>query len=350
MNDTPRLRLIHSSAEFVAGFNPPDYFLEGILQRGFIYSLTGKTGSGKTAIMMLIAALSAMGKSLNEHELEWGRILYLAGENPDDIRMRWIAMSDHLGFDVRDIEVHFVVGRGPGFSDVIDQITEEVERLDGVAMIVVDTSVAFFEGTDENSNTEALAHALLLRGLTGLAGRPCVIVNTHPVKNASDDNLLPRGGGSFLNEMDGNLTSVKVDDSTVRLHWQGKFRGPEFDPIMFTLERVTTAQLKDSKGKLIPTVIAKPLSDAEYRERREAAHSNEDMVLTAMLANEDASIADIAKACGWTYKGGTPDKSKVQRTFKALENKKLIEKLHDSYVLTAKGKKAAKKSDTATGG
>src|SRR5262249_10304965 len=154
--------------------------------------------------------LAALGRMLNERELMEGRILYLAGENPDDIRMRWIAMAEHMGFDVNKIKVHFVVGRGPGFSDVVEQIKEEVAWLGGVVMIVVDTSAAFFEGADENSNVDSLAHALLLRGLTELAGRPCVIVNTHPVKNASDDNLLPRGGGAFLNEMDGNLTSVKV--------------------------------------------------------------------------------------------------------------------------------------------
>jgi len=340
-------RVIHTSAEFVADFVPPDYFLEGVLQRGFIYSLTGKTGSGKTAIMMLISALAATGKGLRERELEHGRILYLAGENPDDLRMRWLAMSEHIGFDVKDIEVNFVVGRSPGFSDIIGMITEEVEEMDGVAMIVVDTSVAFFEGVDENSNTEALAHALLLRGLTTLAGRPCVIVNCHPVKNASEDNLLPRGGGSFLNEMDGNLTAVKIDESTVKMHWQGKFRGPEFDPIMFGLEKVTTEKIKDSKGRLIPTIIAKALSDSEARERQADAHSNEDMVLAAMLDNDKASIADIATACGWTYKGGTPDKSKVQRALRGLEKGKLIEKLHGKYVLTAKGKKAAKASDTA---
>lgn len=342
-----RRQLIHTSAEFVAGFVPPDYFLEGVLQRRFIYSLTGRTNSGKTAIMLLIAALAATGKGLKERELEHGRILYLAGENPDDIRMRWIAMSDHMGFDISGIEVRFVIGRGPGFSDVIASITDEVAAMDGVAMIVVDTSAAFFEGTDENSNTEALAHALRLRGLTGLAGGPCVIVNCHPVKNASDDNLLPRGGGAFLNEMDGNLTAIKIDDATARLHWQAKFRGPEFDPIMFGLERVTTPRLVDSKGKLIPTVIAKPLSDSEARERRESAHSNEDMVLAAMLANPNASIADIAGACGWKYKGGAPDKSKVQRALGTLKDKKLIEWLHDSYVLTPRGKKAAKTSDTA---
>jgi hypothetical protein len=38
-------RLIKSSAQFVAGFIPPDYIVDGLLQQGFLYSLTGQTGS-----------------------------------------------------------------------------------------------------------------------------------------------------------------------------------------------------------------------------------------------------------------------------------------------------------------
>ena len=328
---------------------PPDYFLDGILQRRFIYSLTGRTGSGKSAITLLISALAAVGRPLNERDLEHGRVLYLAGENPDDIRMRWLAMSDHMDFDVDDIDVHFVIGRG-SLSDVIDQITEEVEALDGVAMIVVDTSVAFFEGADENSNTEALQHAMRLRSLTELAGGPCVIINCHPVKNASDDNLLPRGGGSFLNEMDGNLTAVKIDDTTVRMHWQGKFRGPEPEPIMFALEKVTTDLIKDSKARLIPTVIAKALSDSEYRERETSAHSDENRVLIAMLEDEGASVADIATAGGFVFKGGGPHKSKVWRILKRLEKSKVIHSVRGSYELTKEGVKTAKKLSGTVGG
>jgi hypothetical protein len=49
-------RLILSSAQFVSGFVPPDYVIFGLLQRRFLYSLTGKTGAGKTAILLRIAA------------------------------------------------------------------------------------------------------------------------------------------------------------------------------------------------------------------------------------------------------------------------------------------------------
>jgi hypothetical protein len=55
---------ILSSAEFVAGFVPPDYVLDGVLQRRFVYSLTGKTGSGKTSILLLVAAHAAPVRSV----------------------------------------------------------------------------------------------------------------------------------------------------------------------------------------------------------------------------------------------------------------------------------------------
>jgi hypothetical protein len=37
---------------FLKGFIPPDYLIDGILQRRFIYSLTAPTGGGKTAIAL----------------------------------------------------------------------------------------------------------------------------------------------------------------------------------------------------------------------------------------------------------------------------------------------------------
>jgi hypothetical protein len=89
--------LIVNSAGFLAGFTPPDYLIDGILQRGFCYSMTAPTGTGKTAIALTFAAHVAMGSSLDKIDVEQGRVLYLAGENPDDIRMRWIACADKLG-------------------------------------------------------------------------------------------------------------------------------------------------------------------------------------------------------------------------------------------------------------
>jgi len=56
-----------------------------------------------------------------------------------------------------------------------------------------------------------------MRSLTELQGGPTVLVLCHPTKNATADNLIPRGGGSFIAEIDGNLCARK-SDSAVELH------------------------------------------------------------------------------------------------------------------------------------
>src|SRR6476646_7069208 len=57
--EAPKLPQVLSKADFLKGFIPPDYLVDGVLQRRFIYSLTGQTGHAKTAIALLIARLVA---------------------------------------------------------------------------------------------------------------------------------------------------------------------------------------------------------------------------------------------------------------------------------------------------
>ena len=155
-----------------------------------------------------------------------------------------------MDFDIRKIDVHFIEGTTQ-LSENIDRIREEVKRLGGVQLIIVDTSAAYFEGESENDNAQAGDHARMLRSLTRLDGGPCVVVNCHPTKYATDNNLVPRGGGAFLNEMDGNMPCIN-DDGLVRVQRDNaKFRGPQWDPIVFELLTLTTPEIADSKGRLI---------------------------------------------------------------------------------------------------
>jgi hypothetical protein len=333
--------LIQSSAQFVKGFIPPDYLIDGILQRRFLYSFTGKTGSGKTAIVLLFAASVALGRSIGPFEVTQGRVLYFAGENPDDVRMRWIAMAQQMDFDVDAIDVCFIPGRFK-ISALRPRILKEVQDTGDVVLVVVDTSAAYFEGDEANSNTQQIAHALMLRTLVGLPGGPCVIANCHPVKNATADNLIPYGGGGFLNEVDGNLTSL-IENAAIEVHWQGKFRGPDFAPINFTVRTVTHEHLKDTKGRLIPTVVASHLSEIGQQELANVARSNEDKLLAEIGANGARSLTQFAVALGWYYKSGTANKTQAKRSADALLKAKLITRERDGFELTAKGRKALPK-------
>jgi hypothetical protein len=335
-------QLLQSSAVFTRNFTPPDFLIEGILCRQYIYALTGHPGRGKTGVALFLAAHVATGKSLGNLEVDKGRVLILAGENPVDAKMRWIAMGQQMDFDIETVDVHFIEGVFK-LSQNIDTIRREVEALDGVDFVIVDSSAAFFEGDDENNNAQQGAHARVLRELTTLKGGPCVLVLCHPPKNAGDDNLQPRGAGAYIAEIDGNLT-VSKDDMAVVLHYQAKMRGPDFAPVNFLLKPVTHERLKDSKGRLMPTVVAQYLSEAAQEEMATAARADEDRLLQAVSKNPSASVSDFAKALGWFTKKGDPYKSKVDRKIKRLRQEKLINKERDRLTLTEKGKKALKEA------
>jgi hypothetical protein len=330
-----------SKSEFVDGFVPPDYLLEGILQRRFIYSLTAQTGHGKTALALMIARLvggSDPKAALGKHAAEKGQVVYFAGENPDDLRMR--VLGDTALYEDDAARIWFIPGTF-SIEAMRAKIEAEINRLGGVDLVIVDTSAAYFNGKDEISNTEMGAHARLLRTLTTLPGGPCVFVLCHPVKHVTDPSqLLPRGGGAFVAEVDGNLTLWKHDGVLLDLHHTDKLRGPGFEPISLRLETVTTTRLTDRKGRLMPTVRAVWISDAENERETEDARGDEDTLLKAMLL-PGQSIADLANACGWRTSSGDPHKSKVHRVVKRLEKDKLAVLKRGTWSLTESGKTSA---------
>lgn len=326
---------IVSSSELVNGFIPPDYHIDGIIQSRYFYSLTGMTGTGKTAVLLLMAASTALNLAIGGREVRHGRVLYFAGENPDDVTMRWIAMAHQIGFNPHEIDVHFIKGT-LNVGQMFERIKADVQMLGGVDMIVVDTSAAYFMGADENSNVEAGNHARGLRKLCGLPGGPVVLVACHPIKNASADNLLPRGGGAFIAEVDGNLTLAKAG-GLVKMHWQGKHRGPDFEPINFQLDTVSAPSLVDSRGRSVPSVIAKALDDRETGTIKRQEFSDIDAVLLEIEHDGTQSIRDIAESLDW-FKDGTPDRRRVQSATERMKRDKLVKYEANKWKITEVGR------------
>jgi AAA domain len=336
---------ILTKRQFVSGFTPPDYLVDGVLQKRFIYALTGATSHGKTAIALYLAELVSSRDphaALGNHGVEKGRVIYLVGENPDELCMRVIG-ADSLRHDKPETDqIAFVPGTFH-IPDMRAALERHARKMGGVDFVVVDTSAAFFLGDEELSNTQMGQHARMLRSLTTLPGRPCVLVLCHPIKHVTEPSqLLPRGGGAFVAEVDGNLTAWKRDDVLVELH-HNKIRGPGFGPITFRLERITAPALVDAKGRSIPTVRAVPISEHEEEATASHVRDGEDHLLVAMSCGPDRSVANLARACGWTVGNGDPAKSKVHRLLAGLEGTKpkLVTKERNHYRLTEAGKSAA---------
>ena len=332
--------------EFLRDFKPPDWLMGGILQHRFFYSLTARTGDGKTSLMLLIAMHVALGRPLAGCEVRQGRVLYFAGENPDDVRMRCMAMRKQ--YDIKDdIPIYFVPGRFPtikdetptGLEKMAAIMKEQVAAIGEFSLVLIDTSAAYFEGVDENSNTEARDHARKLRAFTELAGGPTIIAACHPVKNATDDNLQPRGGGAFLAEVDGNLT-VSRNDKQLTLSTQGKFRGQEFNPLSFILESIKLDQT-DTTGGYLWSVIVRSLTEEAQKHLEDTGKKNEAELLKAIQENPGASQRELARILQWFMSNGEPYQQLVKRAIDTLRRKKLID---EDNLPTEKGRKALAKA------
>jgi hypothetical protein len=312
-------------------FKLPDYLWDGILIQRFCYSLTAQTGAGKTAIAIRLAFHVARGEKLCGRDVERGPVIYLAGENPDDVDMRWFGICHTEGIKPDDLDIHTIAGAG-NIMEHAEQIKNTC-RADNIrpALIIVDTAAAYFSGDDDNHNTQMGNYARQLRELCKLPGEPCVVILVHPTKGAKDfGEMVPRGGGAFLNEMDGNLAGVR-DGTTVGIQAVGKFRGPEFTPLHFGLHTVhdCPALFDPAKNRYMPTVIVREMTDAGVATRKMERETMDVRLIRFVDKNPGTSLEQIAVGIG-------TNKSAVNRIVDHLINDKLLkrDKLTKKLTLT----------------
>jgi hypothetical protein len=339
--------LLVSSADFIGGFVPPEYVIDGITQRRYCYSMTAQTGVGKTAIAMRWMAHVVLGRPIGEREVQQGNVLYLAGENPDDVRARWLVLSREMGIDADTPKVTWLVGADMGARD--QRLWNEIIKKGlQFALVIVDTAAAYNSGDDENSNNQAGAYARQLRTLTELPGGPCVVILCHPTKRAADDDLTPRGGGAFLAEVDGNM-AVMRKDSLLAVVPFGKFRGDMSWSQKYEIEVIRDhPTLKDARGRQMRSVLARPVAEgaAEVMEKRTDADTI--AVLNALCNAPGATPTDLARVLGWTFGlKGEPNVNRVKRNLEKLAKQKLAKETVGRWKTTSAGQQALNDIDNA---
>src|SRR5690242_12305018 len=85
----PQSRTLISLSQFIADAKDPEFLIEPFLQRGYLYTLTAKTSHGKTSLFVYLAIVVAWNLwNFAGHHTNHGRVIFLAGENPDDTAAR----------------------------------------------------------------------------------------------------------------------------------------------------------------------------------------------------------------------------------------------------------------------
>lgn len=253
--------------QFIGNSPPPRYVWQRVLQAGSLYALTAPWGAGKTAIAITIALHVATGRQLAGRKTAKSRVLFLCGENPDDVKLRVRAAAALFNIDPSELEGAVYFTRGAFSIDdkhSHERFVADASRYGAFDLMIVDTGPAHSKAEDENDNRQMQLMAEATRFLMSQLGNPSTVVLMHPAKSATRESLQPRGGGAFSGSIDGELCAWK-DGVLVEFFHRSKFRGPGFDPMFFTLERYTFHNIVDNFGEPSISVVAMPTSEKPAR-------------------------------------------------------------------------------------
>ncbi|QDF96782.1 hypothetical protein CJ010_09700 [Azoarcus sp. DD4] len=244
--------------EFTSSMEPPSYVWHRVLQKGCLYALTAKWGHGKTAVMITVAMHVATGRELGGHQVKRQRVLYLCGENPADVQLRTTAAALKFGMEPSELAGQIFFTRRPFALDndvELKRFVKEASAFGPFGMAVIDTGPAHSSAEEENDNREMHKLAMAMRDLMEPLGNPATVALMHPTKEATRDNLQPRGGGAFSGSIDGELCAWQ-ERGQVEFFHRTKFRGPGFEPMRFELERFELPGMEDNFGEPVVTVLA----------------------------------------------------------------------------------------------
>jgi hypothetical protein len=139
------------ASEFCNENTPLAHIVEGIVRSGSLYTLTAKIGAGNTAfnVIIKVAVESERGDILGR-DVTRGRVAYLACENPDDIRMRFMIAARQWGILLNEIADRIVI---LGRCKKPEGVCEDLKRLsvtEPFGLFVVDASAAPYSRRDIN--------------------------------------------------------------------------------------------------------------------------------------------------------------------------------------------------------
>jgi energy-coupling factor transporter ATP-binding protein EcfA2 len=139
-------------AQFCDEYIPLEYAVDGVIRTGSLYTLTGPTGSGKTAFNVIAALAHATGREdILGRPVTRGRTAYCVAENPDDARMRFMIAAFLLNIDLDEIADDLLIYDKRASPE---ELIAELGRLGPFVYICVDTLAAFYDGKNISDPVE----------------------------------------------------------------------------------------------------------------------------------------------------------------------------------------------------
>jgi len=220
-------------------YAPPDFLVEGLIERDTLGLVFGDPGCGKSFLAVDLALSVATGHPFHSEPVKKGAVFYLAGEGHNGLVRRFHAWAGERGQPLDGVPL-FKSECAAQFLDkqsaqsVQHAISKLAAQHGRPAMVVVDTLARNFGPGDENS-TEQMSAFVAAMDTLRTAWPGCVILIIH--HSGHHDKERGRGSMALKAALDFEYRLAKKGDTIRLTNTKMKDAEPPRD-MVFTLKDV----------------------------------------------------------------------------------------------------------------
>lgn len=257
----PRARRRFLNVNDLKALPPPRWLVPGLLVEDSVAAIYGAPESGKSFLALDIAMAVAGGVDWHGRRVTDGGVLYVAAEGASGLGKRVRAWEIHRGIDVGKFplwldhgEINLAAERDGGVRAFVSDVVEELGPL---RLVVIDTLNQTAAGADENSAKDMGRYIASMKRIRDETGATVVVVH----HSGKDPGKGMRGSSSLLGAMDTTVEVIRDKEMraiTVTVHKQ---KDAEREPPMrFNLERVDLPGEPDWNGRPPSSLVLRPTS------------------------------------------------------------------------------------------
>jgi hypothetical protein len=318
-------------------FSPPEFLVEGLIERDTLGLVFGDPGCGKSFLGVDLALSVATGHPFHSAPVKKGAVFYLAGEGHNGLVRRFHAWAGERGRSLDGVPL-FKSECGAQFLDrksaqsveyAISQLAAQHGR---PAMVVVDTLARNFGPGDENSTEQMSAFVVAMDKLR-TAWPGCVILIIH--HSGHHDKERGRGSMALKAALDFEYRLIKTGDTMRLTNTKMKDAEPPREMI-FTLKNVPLAEGARSAALVISEAYEEE-GDKPQKVSRDAKLAKETFVEVAANSGTEGDFKIDLEVWRVAFYGKHTGDSKAtkRKAFErgriALVDMKLIEAENDVY-------------------
>lgn len=226
------IRSLMIGSEALDDIQDPEPLIEGLLDRDTIARMTGKSGHGKSFVMLDMAASVSIGKNWHGHTVTQGLVVYMVAEGVRGWKRRMRAWEARYNDSKPLPESAFLILPVPIQATGADwaPFRAALEALKP-ALVILDTQARVTVGVDENDATQMGIFVDRLESIRRATGA-CVVA-VHHLGHAGEHG---RGSTAVIGALGAEIRVKKTERGKLTVENEKQKDSEEFEPLKFLLD------------------------------------------------------------------------------------------------------------------